>query len=148
MKRSNKLLAAAIASVIASAAMISTVGADAYYVPGRLEPYGNTLPGIIDGDAIIYEDLTGVYKVSLPQICIAEDVIYGNVYYDKDIGYYSICTDGYFIYLGHDFKLSEYVGSNGLDTKFYYNAHCGYVSIYCGMFWYYGYNKDSLPLAE
>ena len=131
MKNMKKTLTAAIAAVIASATVISTASAATY-----IDIYGNTYYDGINDGMVYCEDYTGaVYAyqdsryTSRSTTYIGEDAFYSSIYYDSSCGSYAHNSADNYTYLGWNFALSRYVGTDRRGRKVYYNDAIGYFVI-------------------
>ena len=170
MKNTIKALTAGIAAVIASAAMISTASA-ATYIDYNGNVYSDgTADGIVcymDYDGTIYTYQDNVYYYSTPDFynyCsqyytypasysydyiyrnasyIGEDALYGSIYYDPNIGYFS-CNGGNYISFGFRFALSSYAGIDRYGRTVYYNSDIGYFVFSGNSYISYGFNCSNI----
>lgn len=116
--KTTRTITAAIAALIASASIFSTVGAATYYsYDGRVFS-----DGINDGREF-QEDKNGVYQET---VYIGNDAYYGKIYYSTEIGYYAYNGGSNYQPLGWDFTMTEYIGKDIHGRKIYFSDDLGY----------------------
>ncbi len=121
MKNTKRTITAAIAALIASVSVFSTVGAATYYTYDGDVFYD----GVNDGQ-VYQEDEYGIYQEI---VYVGKDAFYGDVYYSTKIGYYAYNGGSTGESLGWDFTFTEYIGKDIYKRKIYYSDDIGYFYI-------------------
>ena len=159
MKNIKKIIASAIAGLMAAAALSITAGAAEYYNnDGSYWSDGiNDDKVYVEDDYGYYYDLDDLFSYSsyydyydsygyntlYTETYIGYDAFFGNVYYRGDCGYYSNNGNGV-RYLGQSFTFTEYVGKDRCGRKIYYRNEYGYI-YFKGNNWYsLGYNINNI----
>lgn len=134
MKNFMKIIASAIAGVIASMALVTTVGAADYY-----DTDGTIWTDNIRDGKVYVEDNYGRYNDSY---YVGYDVFLEDIYV-TNTGYYAINGNGT-TYLGKNFVFTEYIGTDRYGKEIYYRSECGYMYFSNNTWCTVGYNINNV----